>query len=271
MIPLSCSNCWHNPLQNDAVGLQVGYCTRHHRVLHDSDALTCGQQKRKDLPLASAQTAMAWHGKEFRDDEIVYIRSKRKANGAASNALADKVVLETDQVGEVVTDWSTGAKIESLSQLRKIPGARAELAMMSLSRAYVHWCQRQTQGQWTSGIHLLRWALQRLVEQPALQLSDLRITSNIALPRQVELAQWSIVMLRLTFISDMGRYAKPHGDVVGALDGFADRAAEHTDLSLPELLAWLDGSGRKWANKGLPDKHYRHLAEQLHRGTTGDD
>lgn len=273
MIPLSCSNCWHNPLQNDAVGLPVGYCTLHGRVLHEADALTCGHQKRKDLPIDSARAAMKRHEAEFSADEIVYIRSRRKANGAASKAPGDVIVVATDEVGEVVTDWSAGAKVESLAQLNRIPGARADLAMTSLSRAYVSWCQKQTSGHWTSGIHLLRWTLRRLAEEPVLQVSDLRGAGRLALPRQMELAQWSVVMMRLLFVSDMGRYAKPHGDGVAALDGFADRAAGHSDLSLAELLAWLGESGRRIAQKALPEARYRALAAQLRKreGKVGED
>ena len=265
MIPLSCTNCWHNPLQNDAVGLPVGYCTLRARVLHEADALTCGDQKRKDLPLASAQRAMEVQRATFVDDDIVYIRSKRKANGAASKAPADVTALASDDVAEVVTDWSTGAKIESLAQLRRIPGARAELAMMSLSRAYVAWCQQQSPGRWTTGIHLLRWSLLRLAEAPVLPLADLRLATRLALPRQIELAQWSIVMMRLNFISDMGHYAQPHDEGVGSLGDFVERAAVGSDLSLSSLLEWLSGPGHRRTNKALPDARSREIAGQLHR------
>ena len=273
MTPLSCSNCWHNPLQNDAVGLPVGWCTLHHRVLYESDSLTCGHQKRKDLPLASARAAMQHHAKQFDDDDIVYIRSRKGANGAASKAPADAKAMANDAVGEVVSQWSTGAKIESLAQLRTMPGARAELAFASLSRAYVAWCQRQPGGAWTSGIHLLRWSLRRLGEEPNVHINDLRIAGRVTLPRQVELAQWSIVMLRLCFVSDMGSYARPHDDVVGGLDAFVERAAEQSDLSLASLMAWLRGPGLTRANKALPLARYQKLAKQLHkdRGEDSDD
>lgn len=274
MTPLSCSNCWHNPLQNDAVGLTVGYCTLHRRVLYESDQLTCGHQKRKDLPLDSALAAMEHHSQQFEPQTIVYIRTRKAANGAASKAAADTAAMTKDPVGEVVADWSTGAKIETLAQLRKMPGARAELAFASLARAYVAWCQRQPRGAWTSGIHLLRWSLQRLDQLPEIAVNDLRVAGRMTLPRQLELAQWSIVMLRLCFVSDMGHYARQQGsDVVGGLDGLVERAAEKTDLSTASLLAWLRGPGLTRAHKALSHDHYESLAKKLHkdRGESADE
>lgn len=274
MIPLSCSNCWHNPLQYDSVGLTVGFCTLHKRVLFDADQLTCGHQKRKDLPLASAMEARKHHEKQFSPDEIVFIVSKKKANGSASAAQTDVDELNKDEVGQVVSEWSAGAKIESLSQLKAMKGARADLAWTSLSRAYVSWCQKQKRGHWTSGIHLLRWALQRLDEEPAVQVADLRTSAHVSLARQVELAQWSLVMLRLCFISDMGAYVKPFADPVGKLDGFVETAAEESgELALKPLVKWLKNGGRSRAQKALPFKRYRELATQLHkrRGEEGED
>ena len=50
----SCQNCWFNGLQYGALGLPVGYCSRHNKILNVSDRSTCGLHLRKDLTVLRA-------------------------------------------------------------------------------------------------------------------------------------------------------------------------------------------------------------------------
>jgi len=50
----SCQNCWFNGLQYGAIGLTVGYCARHKKILNFPDGITCGLHLRKDLTLNRA-------------------------------------------------------------------------------------------------------------------------------------------------------------------------------------------------------------------------
>ena len=202
MIPLSCANCWYNALQHDSLGLPVGYCVFHQEVLNSSEETTCGHHRRKDLALDSVEREHDLHRRAF-GDEIVMLRTRLSPNGEVSSEGRDLELLKRDEVAEAVTDYGElGAKIEALAQLRRIPGVRAELAMLSLARAYVRDCVSDRRS-WTRGIHLLWWTKSRLADEPEIRVTDLWQADVQPLSRKVALAQWSLVMLRLTFVSEM--------------------------------------------------------------------
>lgn len=265
MILLSCVNCCHNPLQTDSLGTSVGYCTEHRRVLLAPGALTCGRHLRKDLTAQSAIPLRKKHGARFTPADVVRLSEPGVPvnGGYTSQSKVDVHSLETDGVADAVLDYGKlDSKIGSLAQLRSIKGARAEAAMLSLSRAYVNRCMSRG-GKWTSGVHLLWWTRRRLLDRPAVAVDDIRAESPLPLARQVELAEWSLIMLRAIFISDVGFYAGK-ADPIGRLADFAERAAEGTNqLSPGRLLGWLKRDGMKLLDKALPERRYESLAAQL--------
>jgi len=265
MIPLSCSNCWHNALQYGTIGLSVGYCTQHRKILNRAEETTCALHMRKDLPLASVRRESELHRKQFTND-VVLLRTKLPGNGAASEKERDIDLLREDEVGEAVTDYGQlGAQIESIAQLRKISGVRAELAMLSLSRAYVYQCVER-KGSWTSGIHILWWTRQRIGDEPDVRVEDLRHSNSLPLTRKVELARWSIIMLRLTFIADVASHAAESEHPIARLSNIVDGAADAVNtFNTRRLLGWTKRVALKEINKVLPRSQYMELARELHR------
>jgi len=267
MIPLSCVNCCYNALQYDTLGMTFGYCTEHRRVLQSASELTCGRHLRKDLPIESARRERDLHQQRFSPAFVSVLRSRKRANGSYSSARAeDLAVLRRDTVADVVTDYGRlDAKIESLAQLRAMGGARSEIAMLSLSRSYVSRCVER-QGQWTSGLHLLWWTRKRLAEEPVVEVEDFRVETPLPLTRQLDLAKWSILMLRLIFISDVGSYARANGSVVKRLSSLAEDAASATgSLSSHKLLRWVRRQATTRFDSALPEHKYVELSRRLHR------
>lgn len=266
MVPIACANCWFNPLQMGAVGLSVGFCTRHGEVLLASSQTTCGLLRRKDLPLASALRESMVHGRTFSEDGVRLLRGGGPAEERASGAEANIRALRRDLVGDAVADYGLlHSTVESLAQLRRIRGARAEIAMLSLGRGYVGNCI-QRGGSWTSGLHLYWWTRLRLSELPTIELADLREESLLPIERRTELAQWSILMLRLAFIADLAGYARRVGHPLGAADGFLDEAALATGKPAPApLRRWLEREARPRLDALLPEDEYQVLARDLHR------
>lgn len=265
MVPISCANCWFNPLQMGAVGLPVGFCTRHGQVLFASSQTTCGLLSRKDLSLASALRENAMHGRSFSKGEVCLLRGGPAAE-RVSGAEADIRGLRRDAVGDVVADYGLlESTVESLAQLRRIRGARAEIAMLSLGRGYMGNCI-QRGGSWTSGLHLYWWTRLRLSELPTIELADLREESLLSMERRIELAQWSLLMLRLSFITDLAGYAHRVGHALGAADGLLDEAALATGKPAPgPLRRWLEREARPRLDALLPEAEYQDLARALHR------
>lgn len=264
MLPLSCANCWFNPLQYGALGLSSGYCTQHRLLLTRAEETTCKRQMRKDLGYSSAMSESQAHSTTF-PDRVVHLRSKKSGENFASGSKSDLALLRSDKVGEAVVDYGAlGAKIESLAILRTIEGARAELAMLSLSRAYAHTCFQRSNS-WDRGIHLYWWTANRLSTVPEVGVADLIRTSFLPLARQVELAQWSIVMLRLTFLSDVGHHARWSRDRVSKLASMLDEAALASEtVSLKKLLRWTATTGSRQVESVLPESRYSSLARRLH-------
>ncbi len=83
------------------------------------------------------------------------IRGAQSVHDNSSYIESDGRILESDPVSDVVAEYGEfDTKIESISQLRRIDGIRAEVAMLSLGRGYVRRCVARG-GQWTSGLHML--------------------------------------------------------------------------------------------------------------------
>jgi hypothetical protein len=265
MILISCVNCCHNPLQSDALGTSMGYCTQHRRLLLAPSQLTCGRHFRKDLPAADAVRERDIHKRRFTEAAVIRISENKVANGGyTSTAGKDFANLGDDPVAVAALEYGKlESKIASLYQLRFLPGIRPELAMMSLGRAYVNRCV-ENKGRWTSGIHLVWWTRLRLLEDPKVDIGDLRVETPVSLSRQVELAKWSVIMMRLILISDVASYAAKT-ERISKLSSLAERAAEETgDLSPRRLLSWLDRRGGSLFDGVLPQREYEHVAAELH-------
>ncbi|HKY37113.1 MAG TPA: hypothetical protein VJN18_14300 [Polyangiaceae bacterium] len=266
MILLSCVNCCHNPLQSDAIGASSGYCTQHKAVLLAPSQLTCGRHFRKDLPATDAARERASHRERFSESDIVTLRGNETANGGyTSKSRADLAQLATSPVGVAVVEYGTlDTKIASISQLRFLTGCAPELALMSLARAYVNRCV-ENKGRWTSGLHLVWWTRARLLEDPRVEVTDLRTESSAPLARQVELAKWSLIMMRLLLISDVASYADK-SDRISRLATLAERAAERSGvLSVRKLLQWIKREGQGAFDDALPERRYTQMAAQLHK------
>lgn len=264
MVLLSCTNCCFNGLQADGFGAKVGYCVEHRVVLHTAESLTCGRLFRRDLLLPEADAEGGHHQRTFSRDHIVQLRTKINAR-STGHADDDVSVLVENAPGKEVADYGRlGTKIESLSRLSMIPGARAELARLSLSRTYVRRCV-QLGGPWTSGIHQLSWTIDRLLEPPDIGFDDLRDDVPVPQSRQRELAQWSIVMLRLTFLSDIGHLA-PDTDDVASLRDLPENAAVAVDeIDFGALMKWVMQKGWAAAVEAFPRDRYEELAKELYR------
>jgi hypothetical protein len=174
--------------------------------------------------------------------------------------------MHADSVAAVVSDYGQlDTKIVSLAQLKMVPGCRAELALLSLSRGYVGRCVERG-GSWTSGLHLLWWTGERLSEEPKIELNDLRAELPLPLDRQIEIAQWAVIMLRLTFVSDVGYHALAMRHKVSKLASLAEDAAIQVDtLSPARLLRWIKREGVKRFGAALSERTYKQLRKDLHQ------
>ncbi|MFH1465596.1 MAG: hypothetical protein ABIO70_14510 [Pseudomonadota bacterium] len=258
---LSCSNCCFNALQYDTVGLTLGYCVKHQQILRHADFTTCGGHLRKDLGIHAAEAAAERHAVRYQAEVITDLEGAPVNGGYLES---DPSLLRGDRVGAAVADYGfLPSKIASLVQLREIPGGRAELAMLSLGRTYVRRCMSR-EGRWTSGVHLTWWTQERLASDPELTPADFRLQSFTTLRRQAELAQWSIVMLRLTFLSDIASYAVQGRDEVGALVDLAEEAAAEAGTSLRKLLRYVRARALPQLRGALPEARYRQIAAELH-------
>jgi hypothetical protein len=250
----------------------MGYCTEHQRLLLAPSHLTCGRHFRKDLTASAAAQERQIHERHFTPSAVVRITEKtRPANGGYTSSLKrDFARLAADPVSEAVLDYGKlPSKMASLAQLKPLDGVRPELALLSLGRAYVNRCVVRG-GRWTSGIHVLWWTRRRLLTDPAVGVGDFRVESPLPLERQVELAKWSLVMMRLVLISDVGSYADPR-DAVHRLARLAELAAEKTgELGSRRLLAWIKREGLGYLDRALPEKRYERLSAELRNHPSAD-
>jgi hypothetical protein len=266
MLPLSCENCCFNALQYDAIGTSFGYCVEYRVVLRHSEALTCGRLLRKDLTLPSAKRESAIHAKTFTTSDVAFLRPNGRSPREAGYADDDTSALDRHDVTKQVAEYGKlHAKIESLAGLRTLPGVRAEVARLALGRTYVDRCVTNG-GSWTAGIHQYWWTKERLLDEPSITADDIRVEAPIPLERQVAIAKWAVVMLRLVFMSDIGHHAAKRDRQVAKLRALPERAAMATDaVSCSKLLSWVKREGIDIVEHALPRRKYERLAEKLHK------
>lgn len=263
MILLSCSNCCFNGLQYDSVGLSVGYCVEHRLLLRRADETTCGRHYRKDMPRTLADGFNQRHRNHFDDKALYQIQSKRDVTKDPSYSENDPSHLLRDATGSIVAEYGIdGAKIGALASLRRTPGALAELAWVSLGRSYVRRCTLRG-GSWRSGLHMLWWTKERLITPPQVEIADFRYQTQASLERQEELAVWSLVMLRLTLISDIGAAAAEEGHEIGVIAPFAEDAAENASTDLKKLLRWVTKTAAPILSKVLSWEKYSKIREDI--------
>ena len=269
---ISCSNCWHNALQYDELGLRQGYCVRHDKILNRSGETTCGQMMRKDMPLDLAREENAAHRRTFAEDgPIVLVRTGRPAGSEVSDDPRDIEQLRRDEVADEVLDYrKLGTTTETLALLgkqRKIyERPRAELAFLCLGRGFISNCVERGDGSWTSGVHLFRWTRRSLATLPEIDPSDLRFENGLPLSRKVEMAKWSLVTLRLLFIVDLALLAQQTepGHRFGELADVLDQATADLEGIQPEkLLGWMDNKLRKRINAVLPAQEMDRLIANI--------
>ncbi len=262
----SCQNCWFNGLQYGALGLAVGYCSRHKRILNIADGTTCGFHLRKDLSVNRAQEVSVVHQKYYTNECVTRLADTGCYASDVSDSDKDKIHLRKDSVADAVVDYGElGSTIESLSQLRALSGARAELAMLSLGRAYVANCISRN-GKWTSGLHMYWWSRSRLTDIPEIKVEDLRSVGATNLARQSDLTAWSLVMLRITFIEDITTYAGQQDDPLGKVESLTEQAALSMDtFNLRNLKKWLNNEAGPQLDARLPHARYAELATKLHK------
>jgi hypothetical protein len=262
----SCQNCWFNGLQFGALGLPVGYCTHHRKILNFSDGTTCGMQIRKDLSLVRASKVATVHSKVFVESKIVRWMDNAEVDADSSDSERDLDTLRRDAVGNAVSDYGhLDSKIESLSQLWAIKTARSDVALTSLARAYVNNCVNQG-GRWTSGIHLYWWIKTRLVNVPDVAVDDLRFVGSTQLARQTELTSWSIMMFRLSFVDDIVEYAGKENDEIGRAKGLLNEAAMAvTTFNVRKLRDWIQKEAIPLLDSRLNRNRYSKLARELHK------
>jgi len=223
---------------------------------------------RKDLLLKSSVAFNFKHRQRFSLDDGVQRLGDATRATSGEYVSKDTDLLRADSVGDAVADYGEyDTKIESLAQLRTQGSLRSEFAMLSLARAYTRRCI-QRNGSWTSGIHILWWTRRRLdsADVPHVSVTDLRYSTAASLERQHELAQWSLLMFRIVFISDIGAHAASKNDQVGELEPIAEMAAEETETpSLRKLLKWIKNRGVPLIDQVLPEPRYREISGTLIR------
>lgn len=262
----SCQNCWFNALQYGALGLAVGYCSRHKKILNAADSTTCGLHLRKDLSVNRAREVSVVHQQHYTSDCITRVVDACCYESDVSDSDKDKNHLRKDTVADAALDYGElGSTIESLAQLKALSGARAELAMLSLGRAYVANCISK-KGKWTSGLHMYWWSRSRLTDIPEIKVEDLRSVGATSLSRQSDLTAWSLVMLRVTFIEDITTYAGQQSDPLGKVGSLTEQAALSMDtFNLRNLKEWLKNKAGPQLDARLSQARYAELATKLHK------
>lgn len=267
---LSCANCWYNPLQSGSLGSSYGYCVEHNILLRRPDETTCVLQMRKDLLLPTARAEQEMHEKELGPGmDLKIVRGEAIEEPDVFFTDPD-VSMNGDRVARLVKEYGEyGTKIESLAQLRITTGARAETAMLNLARGYTSRCVIRG-GSWTSGLHLLWWTRQRMEFDlvPDIAIDDLRYQLPVPLDRQKEIVQWSLLMLRLIFISDVATHANSSKERIVELETMAEDAAADTGIvSLRKVRSWVKREAIPRFDRVLSESRYRELAQELSQPT----
>jgi hypothetical protein len=262
MEPLSCVNCCHNPFQLGSIGTAFGHCTRHRVTLLRPHATTCGQLLRKDLLIQSADRERRLHSLIYATDRVSLVVDPQ----ADATQLTERSNghTPTDAVTEEVEAYGTvDRKIATMAALHRITGPRAEVVMLSLSRAYIANCFRRDR-KWKSGVHLLFWTLQRLGEEPIFAPTDLREPLGLSLAQTNAIAKWTLIVFRLGLIADVAAYAGKAKDPVARLEKLAINAAAVAPPTNPtKLLAWIDRKKTSWWAPLSPAR-YAKLRDELH-------
>jgi hypothetical protein len=264
MEPLSCANCLHNPLQLGAVGTAFGYCTFHRVVLHEPHHTTCGELLRKDLLAARGTEEQRIHRRVFRVGFVQELAAPRKPmNGIGLVSELDGDPPRDDVFRDVTEYGLLPSKVATLAALWSRIGVRAEVAMLSLGRAYFANCIKQ-RGKWTAGLHLARQALNRLADDPSLAAEDLRAPVVAPLTKAIDLAKWAVVAQRVAMLVDVGKTAQGEGDPV----------AQWVDLGMAAIATTAPGSAKSLIGhlrrkkrsfeEALDPRRYRELAQSLH-------
>ncbi|WP_155820248.1 hypothetical protein [Komagataeibacter europaeus] len=263
-----CQNCWFNGLQFGALGLAVGYCARHKKILNAPDSTTCGQQIRKDLGLSRAQAVSVIHSEQFDQNKIVRWIDNIEVKSDTSISSRDNNILRTDIVAEAVTDYGNlDSKIESLSQLKalSLKTARADVAFVSLGRSYVRNCIRNG-GKWISGIHLYWWTKRRLAHVPDIAIEELRFLGSAQITRQIDLTKWSIIMLKLTLVDDIVQYSRESNDELGSTPGLLDYVADHiSTFNVRRLSLFIRKEIIPLLDSHLNYDRYQEISRELHK------
>lgn len=263
MEPLSCKNCCHNPMQLGPIGTAFGYCTRHHLTLHVPYLTTCGQLLRKDLLPARAKSEREIHAQTYSRGRVSLVTQPTRSAADAGWVHQLNGEFADDQVFQTVANYgSLPSKFASIAALSVLATSRAEIAMVSLGRAYFRNCAEHD-GQWTAGVHVLWWTLRRLYDEPTFGATDVLGPISLPLERLLELAQWQLVTFRLALIIDVSDVAREASDPVGGLAALAREAVATTQPGSPSrLLAWLRKRTQK-ISEALPMERYFQLREEL--------
>jgi hypothetical protein len=170
-----------------------------------------------------------------------------------------------------VYDYGDDVKVASIANLHGQDTVRAEIAMLSLSRAYVHQCMQN--GAWTSGIHILQWTKNRIKKEKhfnheiRLGLTDRYKSLPISSERQEDIEKWSLLLFRLTFISDVGFHAVTSGQdpSMEALAQVPNTAMEDTDgnVKYATLKRWVHRKGLEIIERHFSDARYKALRQEL--------
>jgi hypothetical protein len=263
---LSCENCCFNALQYDTIGTTYGYCVEYRVVLRNPYALTCGRLWRKDLTLPRAKSESAIHATSFTKSDVAFLRPNGRTPREAGFLDEDTSQADRHDVTRQVTEYGKlGTKIASLAGLRMLKSGRAEVARLALGRTYVDRCVNKG-GKWTAGIQQYWWTKESLLDEPGISTDDIRSEAPMPLERQLGIAKWAIVMLRLVFMSDIGHHAwKEKERRVAELRSLPERAAEATDaVSFSKLMKWVKREGMEIADRALPRRKYEELMEEIH-------
>jgi hypothetical protein len=268
MTPLSCTNCCFNGLQQGDLGLAVGHCVRHDVVLQNADHTTCRFHFRKDLTAPTAESASLHHQRHFSGGRVQRISDGRDVHDDPVYVSPSLELLKGDAVAEISRDYNLldETKIGSLARLSDLSGVRAELALYNLGRTYIRRCahDERSRGGWTSALHVLRWTQEKLASPPKIGVSDLRnVACGVSHERRVELAEWSIYMLRLTLLSDIGTYAAKTNAPERALMGLIDDAALAAGTNPRKLGRWMRGAGQAAVRHIFPAERERALINEI--------
>jgi hypothetical protein len=229
---------------------------------------TCGQLLRKDLLAESAQRERAIHAKSYPEDRVVTVAHPEQVASRKGYVEKPNGQLPAGPIIEELQNYGRlDSKIASMAALHRIPGTRAEVAMLSLSRGYFGNCIAQG-GRWTAGVHLLFWTLGRLDQEPSIGATDIRGPIAFSLGHTIAVARWTVVAFRLAFVSDVGRAAGAEQDRAGKLARLPSQAVRAVPGVDPDrLLRWLGKKKSSWSSALSPHR-YARLREELHHEET---